>query len=126
MTEIIFSSSYDDKFPAENVLSSGKDFWTSTGLYPQELLLQLESTKTLTSINLVSYGIKNIVIESCENESAITFVKQAEMIDVPYTEGKLQEFFLNFKSVNSKTKILKVAIEAGYENFCFIHNISFK
>jgi heat shock protein beta-11 len=125
MTEVLFSSSFDDKFQPSNIFSSGKDFWVTTGLYPQELIIQLDSAKSINSINISCYAVKKIVIESCENESAVNFVKQAEMIDIPFNEGKLQEFFLNFSS-SSKVKILKVKVEEGYDDFCSIHNINFK
>jgi len=127
MTEIIFSSSYDDKFPPQNIFVSGnKQFWTSTGLFPQEILVQLDITKSVSSINISSYAIKSIYVESCENDSAITFTKQAQMIDIPYSEGKLQEFNLNFQSAGNKIKLIKLNVTECYDTFCTINNIIMK
>ncbi|KAJ1514926.1 hypothetical protein HMI54_013202 [Coelomomyces lativittatus] len=40
--EVIFASSQDPRFPANDILKSDpKLFWTSTGLYPQEIILQV-------------------------------------------------------------------------------------
>jgi heat shock protein beta-11 len=125
MTEVLFSSSFDDKFQPQNIFNNSKDFWTSTGLYPQELIIQIDSAKSINSINISCFAVKKIIVESCENESAVTFVKQAEMVDIPFSEGKLQEFFLNFAS-NVKVKILKVRVEEGYDDFCTIHSINLK
>ena len=125
MTEIIFASSFDNKFQPQNVFASNKEIWTTTGLYPQELIIQYDVAKSISSANISSYGIKKIYIESCENDSAVNFVKQSEMIDIPFTEGKVQEFFLNFTSP-AKIKVLKVRIDEGYDDFSSIHNITFK
>jgi hypothetical protein len=126
MTEIIFASSFDDKAQPQNIFGTNKEFWTTTGLYPQELIIQFENSKKIDSISITSYGIRKIVIESCENDSATVFTKQAEMIDVPFSQNSLQEFFLNFNSSQNKVKILKIRVEAGYEDFCSINNVNFK
>jgi hypothetical protein len=117
--EVLFSSSYDDKFPPTAIFNSKKEFWTTTGLFPQEMVIQLETARTIKSINLSSYAMKKILIETSEVESAMNFIKQAEMVDIPHQEGKLQEFFLNFTS-SSKTKLMRIKIEEGYEDFVCI------
>ena len=126
MTEVLFSSSYDDSHPPQNTLNSNKEFWTTTGLYPQELCIQLDSTRSINSVSISSFGVKHIILETCESESAGTFIKQAEMVDVPSSNGKLQEYFLNFTQQSSKVKILKLKILDGYEEFCSVHSIVFK
>jgi heat shock protein beta-11 len=126
MAEVIFASSYDDKHGIENILNPDKkQFWSSTGLYPQELFIQLQQEKTLSSVSITSYGIKKILIESCENDSAVNFVKQGEVADVPNKEGKLQEFSVECKA-GKPVKILKICVLDGYEDFCSIHNVGFK
>src|SRR4051812_7062006 len=107
MSEIVFASSYDDQFPPMNVLSNNKESWVTTGLYPQSVFISLENEKKVTSVNISSLGVKKIEVETCENESAVTFVKQAEMNDIPFKEGKAQEYFLNFSNSNVKVKIIK-------------------
>jgi|LauGreDrversion4_2_1035121.scaffolds.fasta_scaffold473962_1 hypothetical protein len=119
--EVLFSSSYDDKFPPTAIFNSKKDFWTTTGLFPQEMVIQLDTARSIKSISLSSYALKKIIIETSEVESAMNFTKQAEMVDIPYQEGKLQEFFLNFSSP-SKTKLLRIKVEEGYDDFVSIVN----
>ena len=59
MAEIIFSSSYDEKNPPENILNPSKDkFFSSTGMFPQEICIQFDSVRTIRSVSIVSYGIK--------------------------------------------------------------------
>ena len=58
MSEIIFSSSYDEKNPPENILNPSKDkFFSSTGMFPQEIGIQFDSVKEVKSVSIVSYGI---------------------------------------------------------------------
>lgn len=126
MAEVIFSSSFDDKHTTENILNPDKKlFWTSTGLFPQELFIQLQSEKQLASVSISAYGIKKLSIESCENDSAVNFVKQGETSDLPHKEGKLHDFSVNLKG-GKPTKILRVIIQEGHEDFCSIHHIGFK
>ena len=59
MSEIIFSSSYDEKHPPENILNPSKDkYFASTGMFPQEICIQFETVKSVKSVSIVSYGIK--------------------------------------------------------------------
>ena len=125
MTEIIFASSFDNKFQPQNVFANNKEFWSTTGLLPQEIIIQFDAPRTISSASLSCFAVKKICIESFENDSAVNFVKQAEMIDIPFNESKLQEFSLTFSS-NTKIKLLKVRIEEAYDDFCTIHNITFK
>jgi heat shock protein beta-11 len=123
MAEIIFSSSYDDRHAPQNVLSNDSNIWTSTGLYPQELVIQLQAEKSISLLTVESFGIKKILIETCENDSAVNFTKQVEKeID---NKDFFQENNLNFSN-NKVVKIIKVIVLEGYDNFCAIRNISFK
>ena len=57
--EVIFSSSYDEKNPPENVFDhSKKTFFASTGILPQEIWIQFEPVKIVNGVNLTGYGIK--------------------------------------------------------------------
>ena len=81
MSEIIFSSSYDEKHPPENILNPSKDkYFTSTGMFPQEICIQFETVKSVKSVSIVSYGIKKVSIQTCENDSVVNFKTQAEDI----------------------------------------------
>jgi heat shock protein beta-11 len=123
MAEIIFSTSYDDRYAPQNVLSNDSSFWTSTGLFPQEIVIQLQAEKSINLITIESFGVKKISIETCENDSSVNFTKQAEKeID---NRDSFQEVNLQFSS-NKVVKIIKVIVSEGFDNFCSIRNISFK
>lgn len=125
MTEILFASSYDEENGPEKILTGNKrEFWTSTGLFPQEIFIQLDKERNVSSIYISCYGVKRISIETCDNDSAVNFTKQTEMNDLPNL-GKVVDITLNFNSPG-KTKLIKVTILEGYEDFCTIHSLTLK
>ena len=117
--EVIFSSSYDEKNPPENIFdNSKKTFFSSTGMFPQEINIQFEPFKIVNSVSLSGYGIKKVAVHTCENDSAVKFVKQAEQ-NVSNSQG-LQSIKLDLKK-SPRVKVLKLEILEGYEDFFTIH-----
>ena len=122
MAEIIFSSSYDEKHPPENILDNSKQkFFSSTGMFPQEICIQFDNPRAVSSVGIVSFGIKKISIQTCENDSVVNFKTQAEQNEIPNTAG-LQKVKLNLVK-NPKVKVLKIEVLEGYEDFFTIHNV---
>jgi heat shock protein beta-11 len=121
--EVIFSSSYDDRNPPTNIFTDNKkDFFSSTGMFPQEITIQFETSKTVNKVNLISYGIKKIKIETCENDTVVKFKTQAEQKDVK-NSNSLQNISLNLRD-KGKVKVLKIVVEEGYEDFFTIHSVN--
>ena len=122
MAEIIFSSSYDEKNPPENIFdNSNKKFFASTGMFPQEICIQFDNPKPVKSVGIVSYGIKKVSIQTCENDSAVNFKTQAEQNEIPNSSG-FQKIKLNLVK-NPNVKVLKIEVLEGYEDFFTIHNV---
>ena len=123
MAEVIFASSYDEKNPPSNIFSSNKkEFFSSTGMFPQELCIQFETEKIVKGVSITSYGIKKVEIQTCENDSVVNFTKQAEQGDVPYSSG-LQNISLTLGK-SPRVKVLKIVILEGYEDFFTIQQVS--
>ena len=123
MAEVIFASSYDEKNPPSNIFSSNKkEFFSSTGMFPQELCIQFETEKIVKGVSITSYGIKKVEIQTCENDSVVNFTKQAEQGDVPPSSG-LQNISLTLGK-SPRVKVLKIVILEGYEDFFTIQQVS--
>ena len=121
--EVIFSSSYDDRNPPTNIFTDNKkDFFSSTGMFPQEITIQFETTKNVNKVNLISYGIKKIKIETCENDTVVKFKTQAQQNDIS-NPNSLQNISLNLND-KGKVKVLKIVVEEGYEDFFTIHSVN--
>ena len=122
MADVIFSSSYDEKHAPINILNANKkQFFSSTGMFPQELCIQFQAEKELRNVTLTSYGIKRIEIQTCENAAAMQFVSQAEQSEIP--GGKMQNISLSLEK-RPRVKVLKIIVLEGYEDFFTIHSVS--
>ena len=55
-----------------------KKFWITTGLYPQELLIDLGGTKQVNDVKFTVTGARKIVIEGCKTTNASDFKKIGE------------------------------------------------
>ena len=118
--EVIFSSSYDEKHPPENIFDNNKKtFFSSTGMFPQEICVQFEPFKIVNNVSITGYGIKKIAIHTCENDSAVNFIKQNELANVPGSSG-LQNIKLDLKK-SPRVKVLKIEVLEGYDEFFTIH-----
>lgn len=127
MADVLFASSYDEKYTPLNVLNKdNKLFWVSSGMFPQELILSLDQEKTISSLNVVGYAIKKLVVETCENENSITSVyRQAELNEIAFKDGKIQDFNVDF-TAKKPVKLIKFIILEGYDDFCSVNSITMK
>ena len=122
MSEIIFSSSYDEKHPPKNILTPSKDkFFSSTGMFPQEICIQFDSVKPVKSLDITSYGIKKLSIQTCENDSVVNFKNQVEEDKIKNEKG-IQKIKLNLDK-KPNVKVLKIEVLEGYEDFFSIHSV---
>ena len=118
--EIIFASSYDEKHPPENIFDNNKKtFFSSTGMFPQEICIQFEPFKIVNNVSITGNFIKKIAIHTCENDSAVNFIKQAEQKNVP-NSGGLQSLKLDLKK-SPRVKVMKIEVLEGYDDFFSIH-----
>ena len=53
-------------------------FWITTGLYPHELLIDLNGTKPINEVKFNVSGARKIVIEGCKTTNASEFKKVGE------------------------------------------------
>lgn len=123
MAEVIFSSSYDEANKPNNIFISNRgEFFSSTGMYPQELCVQFETERIVKTIAIASYGIKKIEIHTCENDSAVNFTLEAEQSGIP-ASGSLQNINLNLNK-GPRVKVLKIVVIEGHEDFFSIQNVN--
>ena len=82
------ATSFDERFNPSEVLNSRnlRTFWMTTGLYPQELLIQIPKRK-LTQVKFNTSGARKIVIEGCKEPNAQTFAKIGESKELPARTG---------------------------------------
>ena len=66
--EVKCASSFDERFDPKNVLDKDdtSTFWLTTGLYPQELLIQLNAPKVISEVKFTTKGARKVIIEGCK------------------------------------------------------------
>ena len=52
------ATSFDERFDPQNVLNGADNFWVTTGLYPQEIMLEFKQPKSITQIDFAINGGK--------------------------------------------------------------------
>ena len=67
-------------------------FWITTGLYPHEILIDLNGTKPINEVKFNVSGARKIVIEGCKTTNASEFKKVGE------SKGKI----IKYSSYNNR------------------------
>jgi hypothetical protein len=80
MAKVIATTSFDTRFDAQNIFSSSmSEFWVTTGLFPQEITIDLGASKSLQSLKLTTSGAKKVEVLGCENTTMAEFKHLGEV-----------------------------------------------
>lgn len=125
MARVLMATSYDEHYPVDNVLTqANNEFWTTTGLYPQEVLIQLAPAKSIRSIRFTATNLRQVVIEGSEGPHLGNFVKIGEG-EVGNNRGGLQRESVEITSSKVFT-FIKFIINSGWDDFVSIHQLKFE
>ena len=76
---VISATSNDRVHVPASILSDNgngdSNFWMSTGSFPQEIVVQLGSTSSIKSVDIVSLGIRKIQVDKCDGPQANRLMK---------------------------------------------------
>jgi hypothetical protein len=116
---VIAASSFDHKHAPGSILDETSDFWMSTGIYPQEIVLQLGGPPSfLKSVDIISTGIRHIQVAKCEGSQANSWelVSQAEAND---SDGEIQRLSISVPNRATATYVrLKVSLNYLFHPHC--------
>ena len=83
--EISCATSMDERFDPANVMTSNpKEFWITTGLYPQELTFTFSNAKVVNEVKFTTTGARKVCIEGCQSATGNAFTTIGE------SKGKLR------------------------------------
>lgn len=120
---VLMVSSLDEDHPGENVTDgSDRSYWISTGLYPQEILLELSMPAWVSFLTLSSTNVKQVLVEGCHDQSPVNFHALGGG-DVDNTHGQLQLQVLTLKEQQQPVKYVRLAILSGWHDFCSVHRL---
>mmetsp|Transcript_27830 Transcript_27830/g.88450 ORF Transcript_27830/g.88450 Transcript_27830/m.88450 type:complete len:199 (-) Transcript_27830:140-736(-) len=120
---VVMVSSLDSAHPGENVIDGNNGtYWISTGLFPQEVLLQLGQPTKVASVRLSSTRVRGVRFEACPDDTPMNFkvLAEAEVEDSP---GALQMRELRCGEQEQPTEFVRLLILSGWDDFCSVHSI---
>ena len=127
--EVLMTTSKDPRYPELNMVDGNMDtFWTTTGMFPQEVLVGFqERTVSLSRLKTWSHGIRRLAVQaSCETQP----IKFKSILDVELSEksgSSLQtETFQINSTVGSGVRFVKIILQTGWEDFATVHNLVFE
>lgn len=115
------ASCVDEKFPPDNMLD-GKDntFWVTTGMFPQEFVLALDSNIRVSKITTLSLNVKKLVVEKSDQDRPDSFEKVFE-VELSNRGDRLQT---EVHQVNISARYLKFSLMSGYTEFATVNRVS--
>mmetsp|Transcript_106214 Transcript_106214/g.331335 ORF Transcript_106214/g.331335 Transcript_106214/m.331335 type:complete len:209 (-) Transcript_106214:37-663(-) len=122
--KVFMVSSLDPAHPAENILDgSNGTYWISTGLYPQEILLNLGRPAKVSSVRLYSTRVRSVRFEGCQEDKPVNFNVLAECEVEDAQDGRLQVREMPCGQQEKPTEFVRLLILSGWDDFCSVHRI---
>eukprot|EP00931_Biecheleriopsis_adriatica_P122602 TRINITY_DN97606_c0_g1_i1.p1 TRINITY_DN97606_c0_g1~~TRINITY_DN97606_c0_g1_i1.p1 ORF type:complete len:138 (+),score=27.68 TRINITY_DN97606_c0_g1_i1:59-472(+) len=123
--KVLMVSSLDLGHPASNIIDGSEgSYWISTGLYPQEILLELSQPSLVSSVKISSTNIKSLRIESCAEDKPVNFkFKVLAEGDLEESSGRLQLKEFACQATSEIATYVKILILSGWHDFCSVHKV---
>jgi len=120
---VFMVSSLDDAHPADNVIDGNEQtYWLSTGLYPQEIILELGRPSRVAGVQLSATNVRTVRVEGCSEQPAVSFEPLATG-ELEACAGLLQRQELRCIEQALPTLVLRARILSGWHDFCSVHRI---
>mmetsp|Transcript_57055 Transcript_57055/g.133861 ORF Transcript_57055/g.133861 Transcript_57055/m.133861 type:complete len:140 (+) Transcript_57055:127-546(+) len=121
-TEVTFVSCQDERHPSENIIDGNdKTFWVTTGLFPQQIILQFANEVEITKIKTATTNVRGIIFESCVEKQPTEFQKMYD-VEIADRNGRLQ--MENNQVPATKALFLRVTIDSGWDDFASVRRIA--
>jgi len=119
-------SSLDEEHPADNAIDGNdRTYWISTGLYPQEILVQLCHPSWVSSLCIASTQVKQLRIEGCNEDQPVNFHPLADG-ELAESSGRLQVKELACPQQDRPIRFIRMMILSGWHDFCTVHRLQVK
>ena len=123
---VAVATAYDERFPCDTVIDGDpRTFWTTTGSYPHELVVQLGGTSSLETVQTVTTNVRGLVVEGCQGPSpsggSWDELYSTELED---TDGELT--IDNQQIMRATCDFVRVRIMSGWKENSTVHKISIR
>ncbi|XP_031550514.1 intraflagellar transport protein 25 homolog [Actinia tenebrosa] len=120
--KIAQASSYDERYPPENIIDGTLDtLWPTSGMFPQEFVISFPSLMSIGMVKVICSNVKNLQIQRSIKSEPIEFEMLAEK-ELENLEGQMQ--LEDIKVPITSTTHVRFVIKSGYDHFVSIHRIS--
>ena len=119
--EVFYSTSLDIDHPDTNVIDNDETtFWTTTGLYPQEIALKFIKPAQITRITTVTGKVKSFDVYAATNKELTEWAK-IDSTNLPANPIKQPETHqLNYQRTAYG---IKIVITKGWDQFSALYMV---
>lgn len=122
---LCIATSCDDRHPPESAIDGKADtFWSTTGLFPQELVVTLKEPAKVSSISTVTLGVRRLQVLGSESTVDGEYSELVPEVDVEQADGGRQEEVYTVDG--SPVRHVKLVLLAGWHHFAKVYNVSVK
>jgi heat shock protein beta-11 len=120
--QIALATSSDEKHPPEHIIDGHTEsFWSTTGMFPQEVIIKFQAMMRINCVHICSLNIKKLKLEISETEDGSNYNSLAER-ELEETDSQLQQEEIQFGEKRAYS--LRLVIEAGFDHFISLHKIA--
>ena len=105
--DMFYATSLDSEHPPTNIVDNDETtFWMTTGLFPQEVVLQFKNPAQITRITTITGKVKNMIAYAATNKD-LTDWAEIDSTNLPGQPIKQQETHqLNYQKTSYGVKLL--------------------
>lgn len=119
------ATSNDSRHPPEFILSVHEsEYWMSTGLFPQEIIIEFNPPKLLRTVRFTSTNIRHIMLEGSESNAVTGSMTMLGKSEVGRMQGSYQRETMALNS-SRPVALVKVSLLSGWDEFVSIHGMVF-
>jgi heat shock protein beta-11 len=113
-----YASAFDHNHPPINVLDPSDTFWVTTGLYPQEIVLQFKNPAQITRITTTTGKVRSMAVYAAQNPELTDWdeIDATNLAAQPISQQETHQ--LNYAHTSYAVKIV---ITKGWGPFAAIY-----
>ena len=121
--EVTSSTGYSPSHPPQAVADgNGRTFWTSTGMFPQEITVALPNVSDLKKIEIMSMGIRSMEVSTGDAMNSSSSWESICNQRVDDADGELQRLTPDIPT-GIKTGFIRIKITSGWSDIVSVFKV---
>eukprot|EP00049_Salpingoeca_infusionum_P018664 m.358232 g.358232 ORF g.358232 m.358232 type:complete len:145 (+) comp18078_c0_seq1:207-641(+) len=119
--QVVVATSWDESHPPESIIDGKPNtFWTTTGMYPQEIVITFPVATRITAIETKTAAIKTLVIQKSANQAPVGWEEIASK-DFEMSESQQLE---QHKIDPGIVRHLRLVVKDGFDTFAAVYSMN--